>query len=515
MSAGSGSCGLPTQLAFVVVGASGDLAARKIYPALFSLYCRGLLPADFHVAGFARTSLDNDSFRERIAANLTCRYTPEHDCAAKTKAFLDRCIYVPGEYGSSDSFLDLYSQLRDAGAGGASLLFYLAIPPSVVLDVSRAMAAAGLVHCGRREEPWTRVVVEKPFGRDRESSDELAARIAKVFAEEHTYRIDHYLGKEMIQNLLALRFANVIFEPLWNRRYVRSVQISWKEDLDVRGRAGYFDGIGIIRDVMQNHLLQMLALVAMEPPAGLDAHSIRDEKVRVLRAVPPVLLSDAVLGQYSAGDLRGVAVPGYAGDPSVKPGSRTPTYAAALLKVDNERWHGVPFLLCAGKGLDARMTEIRIQFLPAAGGLFRSAEGCPETNELVIRVQPDEAVYFRIMNKAPGPGMKLVARSLDLKYSSAFEETIPEAYENLLLDAIRGDRSLFIRSDELAAAWDIFTPALREIDEQAIEPEYYAFGSPGPHSADELAARLGLTWGATAPWCPLDVPGSAEGLRCK
>jgi glucose-6-phosphate 1-dehydrogenase len=469
----------------IVVGASGDLARRKIFPALFALYCQQLLPEPFHVFGFARSEFSDAEFRGRIAEQLTCRYSPEGQCDLRVREFLDRCRFISGEYGSRDSFLDLYLKMRDVEQNQpANRLFYLAIPPSVFLDVARAIGDAGLVECGQKD-PWSRVVIEKPFGRDRASSDALAQAMAEVFVEDQTYRIDHYLGKEAIQNLLVLRFANLVFEPIWNHRFIRCIDIVWKEDLSLEGRGGYFDQYGIIRDVMQNHLVQILALVCMEPPLRLDASCIAAEKVKVLRSIPPLELSDLVLGQYRESELNGTLYPAYVADKTVPHDSLTPTFAAARLRLNNPRWEGMPVFVTAGKGLDARMTEIRIRFREVPGNMFCQDGACPIPNELVIRVQPDEAILLSLINKVPGMNLKLESRNLDLQYKSAFAEQIPDAYESLILDVIRGDRSLFIRSDELQAAWDIFTPVLHDIERQKWVPSPYPFGSTGP-SVGEL-----------------------------
>jgi len=481
-------------LCITVIGASGDLARKKIFPALFSLYCQDLLPADFRVFGFARSAMDDAGFRGLITRHLTCRYTPgESVCAERMRTFLARCYYVSGQYDSPDAFLDLYARSREVmPSAGVNRLFYMATPPSVFLDVAHALGAAGLVHCGM-SKPWSRVVIEKPFGRDRESSDELVREMGKVFREAQTFRIDHYLGKEVIQNLMVLRFANLVFEPVWNREYIDSVQISWKEDLSIEGRGGYFDHYGIVRDVMQNHLLQILALVAMEPAARLDAGHICNEKIRVLRCIRPLEIDDIALGQYSGGEWKGRQEKGYLEDEQVPDDSITPTFAAALLRIDNDRWRGVPFLFRAGKGLETRETEIRIRFKPVEGTIFAGMPlGAP--NELVIRVQPDESIHLQVATKVPGMGMKLKHTKLNLSYQEAFDELIPDAYESLLVDVIRGDKSLFIRKDELAAAWNIFTPVLRTIEERGEQPEAYVFGSHGTAGAEALAEKAGLKW---------------------
>jgi glucose-6-phosphate 1-dehydrogenase len=483
-----------TPVSLIVIGASGDLARKKIIPALFALYCQKLLPERFQVVGFARSSLSHEKFRETITQNLTCRYAPGESCGEKMEAFLSRCFYTSGNYDSAESFAHLCNEVKKIeGPDGANRVFYMAIPPFLFLDVARSLKNAGLV--SQPGEPrWSRAVIEKPFGSDRESSDTLVRSLAEVFTEQQTYRIDHYLGKEVIQNLLVLRFANLIFDPIWNRTCIDNIEVSWKEDIGVEGRGGYFDEYGIIRDVMQNHLLQILALIAMEQPVTLQAQDIRNEKVKLLRSIPPLSIDDIALGQYSEGAWKGGKHPAYASEESVPPQSRTSTYAAAVLNVRNRRWDGVPFLLRAGKGLNARMTEIRIRFHETPGGLYRCATQALSRNILVIRVQPDEAITFQIMNKVPGLKMNLGLSDLNLRYGSAFNVEIPDAYECLILDVIEGVESLFIRSDELAAAWDIFTPVLHEIDRRGIRPQPYPFGSSGPVGADALAARYGAAW---------------------
>lgn len=476
-------------LSLVILGASGDLAQKKIIPALFALYSQQHLPKDVNIFGFARTRLNDEEFRKKVVENLTCRYVPGESCAEWMDAFLSRCHYVAGQYDSVDSFHDLSKVMKQGEGGGiANRLYYLAIPPSIFIDVVRSLGRAGLVSC-ESCPGWSRIVIEKPFGRDRESSDLMTNELSQVSNEQDIYRIDHYLGKEIIQNLMVLRFANTIFEPLWNRANVESVRITWKENFGIGDRAGYFDQFGIIRDVMQNHLIQIASLIAMEEPSSLGSQFVRDEKVRVLKCIDPVTIDNLVVGQYK-GTVRGkTRVPSYAEEPGVPPGSITPTFAAAVLKINNNRWHGVPFFIKAGKGMDARVSEIRIQFRPTARNIFSEIRPTLTDNALVIRVQPDEAIYFRIVNKQPGLKLELVDTDLNLKYVAAFHEPIPEAYEALLLDALRGDKSMFIRNDEVAAAWDIFTPVLHELEERAIKPELYEFGGRGPTSTDALAAR--------------------------
>lgn len=466
-------------LSIVVLGASGDLAHRKIYPALFSLYSQGFLPADFNVFGFARTAFDVAAFRAHIAGHLTCRYTPEHSCGDRVGEFLARCHYVAGSYSSRDSFLDLHAEMRRIETGpAADRVFYMAIPSAVFVDTATAIGGAGLSGCGGKTG-WPRVVMEKPFGSDRETSDVLVRQLAQVFPENQTYRIDHYLGKEVIQNLMVLRFANTVFEPLWSCEFVERVDINWKENLGVEGRGRYFDAYGILRDVVQNHLIQILSLIAMERPVDIRAGHVRDAKVATLRSIPPVALRELAIGQYAAGTVDGVRHPAYREEEGVSRDSLTPTYAACVLRVENERWRGVPFAITAGKGCNESLSEVRIKFRAPKTNIFCSGGQCLPANEFVIRIQPDEALYLKIMNKEPGLDVKPVETDLNLKYKSTFTGKIPDAYECLLLDVISGDRSLFISQEELAAAWDIFTPVLHEIDAKAIVPHFYEFGSAG------------------------------------
>lgn len=466
-------------LAIIVVGGSGDLARKKIYPALFSLFCQGRLVKDFIVIGFARSDYTEEAFRKLVSENLTCRYTPDnHSCARKMEEFISCCHYHQGTYGDTNAYLDLFEHLRQAGDFHvANKIFYMAIPPSVFEETATALGSSGLIPCCDKPH-WARVVIEKPFGRDRESSDALIQALGHVFVERQAYRIDHYLGKEVVQNVITLRFANQIFEPLWSQTFIESIDIIWKENIGTQGRGGYFDTFGIIRDVIQNHLLQILALVAMEEPVKLNAKAIRDAKVAVLKSVKPATLENTILGQYGAGvHADGSPEPGYLDDPTVPDGSRTATFAAVKLAIDNPRWQGIPFRIIAGKGAAERKTEVRVRFKRAKTSLFCSNGNCPPANELAIRIQPAEGIHFSIINKVPGEKMAVVSTDLDLSYSRAFSnKEIPEAYESLLLDVVNGEKELFIRDDELAAAWDVFTPLLHEIDAKKITPEPYAFG---------------------------------------
>ncbi|KAM0909741.1 hypothetical protein ACQ4PT_014624 [Festuca glaucescens] len=481
-------------VSITVVGASGDLAKKKIFPALFALFYEDWLPKHFTVFGYARSKMSDEELRNMISMTLTCRIDQRENCSDKMEQFLKRCFYQSGQYNSEEGFCELDRKLTEKEAGKQpNRLFYLSIPPNIFVDVVRSASRIASSPGG-----WTRFIVEKPFGRDYESSGELTRSLKMYLEEEQIFRIDHYLGKELVENLSVLRFSNLVFQPLWSRDYIRNVQLIFSEDFGTEGRGGYFDNYGIIRDIMQNHLLQILALFAMETPVSLAAEDIRNEKVKVLRSMRKLKLEDVVVGQYKGHTRGGKSFPAYVDDPTVPNGSVTPTFAAAALFIDNARWDGVPFLMKAGKALHTRRAEIRVQFRRVPGNLYRGNVGTDldmATNELVLRVQPDEAIYLKINNKVPGLGMRLDSSNLNLFYSERYQREIPDAYERLLLDAIEGERRLFIRSDELDAAWAIFTPLLRELEEKRVAPELYPYGSRGPVGAHYLAANYNVRWG--------------------
>uniref|UniRef100_A0A0C9RLX4 Glucose-6-phosphate 1-dehydrogenase n=2 Tax=Spermatophyta TaxID=58024 RepID=A0A0C9RLX4_9CONI len=492
-----GKGGQESTVSITVVGASGDLAKKKIFPALFALYYEDCLPKHFTIYGYARSKMTDAELRKIISGTLTCRIDKRENCEDKMQEFLQRCFYHSGQYNLEDNFIELDKKLKEHEAGKvANRLFYLSIPPNVFVDVARCASRSSSSANG-----WTRVIVEKPFGRDSESSAELTRGLKQYLTEEQIYRIDHYLGKELVENLSVLRFSNLVFEPLWSRQYIRNVQLNFSEDFGTEGRGGYFDSYGIIRDIMQNHLLQILALFAMETPVSLDAEDIRNEKVKVLRSMRPLQLENVIIGQYKSHVKGGVTYPGYTDDKTVPKNSLTPTFAAAALFIDNARWDGVPFLMKAGKALHNRRAEIRVQFRHVPGNLYKRNFGTDldrATNELVIRVQPDEAIYLKINNKIPGLGMRLDRSNLNLHYAARYSREIPDAYERLLLDAIEGERRLFIRSDELDAAWALFTPLLKELESKKIAPELYPYGSRGPVGAHYLAAKYNVRWGDTS-----------------
>ncbi|CAL9058356.1 glucose-6-phosphate 1-dehydrogenase, chloroplastic-like isoform X2 [Musa acuminata AAA Group] len=481
-------------VSITVVGASGDLAKKKIFPALFALYYEDCLPKHFTIFGYARSKMTDAELRTMVSKTLTCRIDKSENCSEKMEQFLKRCFYHSGQYDSEENFAELDKKLKEHECGRLpNRLFYLSIPPNIFIDVVKSASQSG-----SSKDGWTRVIVEKPFGRDSQSSAALTRGLKQYLEEDQIFRIDHYLGKELVENLSILRFSNLVFEPLWSRQYIRNVQLIFSEDFGTEGRGGYFDNYGIIRDIMQNHLLQILALFAMETPVSMDAEDIRNEKVKVLRSMKPLQLEDVVIGQYKSHTKGGVTYPGYTDDKTVPKGSLTPTFAAAALFIDNARWDGVPFLMKAGKALHNRRTEIRVQFRHVPGNLYKRSFGTDldrATNELVIRVQPDEAIYLKINNKIPGLGMRLDRSNLNLLYASRYSKEIPDAYERLLLDAIEGERRLFIRSDELDAAWELFTPLLKELEEKKIGPELYPYGSRGPVGAHYLAANYNVRWG--------------------
>ncbi|XP_077460626.1 glucose-6-phosphate 1-dehydrogenase isoform X1 [Stigmatopora argus] len=476
---------------FIIMGASGDLAKKKIYPTLWWLFRDGLLPEKTFFIGFARSDLTVDDIRTSCMPYLKATDSE----ADRLSVFFSRNSYVCGTYADGDSFNNLNKEILTLPEGSeANRLFYLALPPTVYHNVTKNIKQ----HC-MSESGWTRVIVEKPFGHDLQSSEELSAHLSSLFTEDQIYRIDHYLGKEMVQNLMVLRFGNRIFGPIWNRDSVACVVLTFKEPFGTQGRGGYFDDFGIIRDVMQNHLLQLLSLVAMEKPASTSSDDVRDEKVKVLKCINPVLMSDVVLGQY-VGDPEGEgeAKLGYLDDPTVPKGSTQSTFVTAVLYVHNERWDGVPFILRCGKALNERKAEVRLQFTDVPGDIFGNQ--C-RRNELVVRVQPNEAVYAKMMSKKPGVYFCPEETELDLTYKSRYKDVkLPDAYERLILDVFCGSQMHFVRSDELKEAWRIFTPLLHQIDQDKPKPIPYKFGSRGPAEADELVKKVGFRYEGTYKW---------------
>ncbi|KAI4348263.1 hypothetical protein L6164_009003 [Bauhinia variegata] len=483
-------------LSIVVLGASGDLAKKKTFPALFHLYRQGFLPPDeVKIFGYARTKISDDELRNRIRSYLVNDKGASAEQVDDVSNFLQLIQYVSGSYDSEDGFrlldkeISVHESLKKSVEGSSRRLFYLALPPSVYPSVCRMIKTC----CMNKSDlgGWTRIIVEKPFGRDLQSAEQLSTQIGELFDEPQIYRIDHYLGKELVQNMLVLRFANRFFLPLWNRDNIDNVQIVFREDFGTEGRGGYFDQYGIIRDIIQNHLLQVFCLIAMEKPISLKPEHIRDEKVKVLESVLPITYDEVVLGQYE----------GYRDDPTVPDHSNTPTFATVILRIHNERWEGVPFILKAGKALNSRKAEIRVQFKDVPGDIFKCQK--QGRNEFVIRLQPSEAIYMKFTVKKPGLEMSTVQSELDLSYGQRYQGvTIPEAYERLILDTIRGDQQHFVRRDELKASWEIFTPLLHKIDAGEFKSIPYKPGSRGPAEADELLERAGYVQTHGYIWIP-------------
>src|SRR5580693_8824607 len=487
----------------VMFGVTGDLARKKLMPALYDLANRGLLPPGFSLVGFARRDWEHEDF-----ATITEQAIKEH---ARTpfretvwKQLQEGVRFVPGEFTDDAAFDELARCVRDLDAErgtGGNYAFYLSIPPKFFPTVVEQLKRSGLSDPGPAPAsggpaPWRRVVIEKPFGRDLETAQELNAIVDAVFPPESVFRIDHYLGKETVQNILALRFANTLYEPIWNRGYVDHVQITMAEDIGIGGRAGYYDGIGAARDVIQNHLMQLLALTTMEEPLSFSADSLRAEKEKVLAAVqiPEDLETGTARGQYAAGWQGGIEVGGFLQEDGIPATSVTETYAAIRLTIDNRRWAGVPFFLRTGKRLPTRMTEIAVIFQRAPHLPF-DATDTEELgqNALVIRIQPDEGVTLRFGSKVPGSAMEVRDVNMDFAYGESFTESSPEAYERLLLDVLIGDPPLFPRQEEVELSWEILDP-IEDFWAKHDKPEQYPAGTAGPASADAMLARDGRVW---------------------
>lgn len=473
----------------VIFGASGDLTQRKLIPALFSLYCKDRLPDGFHAVGMARTEATDESFRKEMREAIQ-EFAPEKMNPDAWSEFADRLDYVCGDFNEEAPMEELKQRLAEIenGNGVGNRLYYLATPPHVYEPALRRLGETGMV---RNDGGWRRVVIEKPFGHDLESAQHLNEVAHKVLEEDQIYRIDHYLGKETVQNVLVFRFANSIFEPVWSRKFIDHIQISVAEQVGVEHRAGFYDRVGVLRDMFQNHLMQLLSLVAMEPPASFDADDIRNERVKVLRSVRPMSDAEAqnhsVLAQYQ----------GYREEEDVDPSSRTPTYAALQLFIDNWRWKDVPFYLRSGKRLEAKDTEIRIQFRSVPHMMFPLEPG--ETirpNALDLCIQPDEGIHLRFEVKVPDQPSRMQSVDMEFHYENAFgSDAIPDAYERLLLDALNGDPSLFTRADTIELAWGLVDGVI-DAWEQDNAPQLarYEPGSWGPEEAEEFLRRDGRHW---------------------
>jgi glucose-6-phosphate 1-dehydrogenase len=483
----------------VIFGASGDLTKRKLLPALYRLTQERLLPAEFAIVGVARSEMNHDEFRNRMKEAVSSFSEAKRVDETVWNSFARGIFYMSGNVYDLNSYRQLgqlLSQIDQNRGTAGNRVFYLSTAPEHYSPAIRNLGAAGLAK--PREGSWTRIIIEKPFGRDLESARKLNQEVAAVFDEDQVYRIDHYLGKETVQNLLVFRFANGIFEPIWNRQYIDHVQITNAEAIGVEGRGGYYDTAGVVRDMIQNHVFQVLSLVAMEPPVSLAANAVRDEKIKAMQAVRPIprdrVSEFAVRGQYGPGAVGGKPVPGYRQEKDVNPESRTETYAALKLYFDNWRWAGVPFYIRSGKRLPKRVTEIAIQFKQAPQLLFSGVAEQMEPNVLVIRIQPDEGITLKFGAKVPGQVTRIRWVNMDFRYGSSFGVAPPEAYERLLLDCILGDSTLYARRDMTERGWEIVMPILERWEETQPDFPNYEAGTWGPKEADELIERDGRRW---------------------
>jgi len=484
----------------VIFGASGDLTARKLIPALYHLFKEKLMPPDFRVVGFARREKTDASWRQelRTALDQFSRTKPVDDKV--WSAFAEKVFYCQGDLTDDAAYKKLETQLTEFGSGPLreNLLFYLAISPSQFGEVVEQIHRAGLLN--KDSAAWQRIVVEKPFGHDLASAHALNQELTRYAHESQVFRIDHYLGKETVQNILMFRFSNSIFEKLWNRNSVDHVQITVSEKLGVGERGGYYEEAGALRDMVQNHMLQVLSLIAMEPPVSLEAESVRDEKVKLLKSIRPLTPDDVarqiVRGQYFAGAVDGQSRPGYRQETKVNPNSNVETFAALKLFIDNWRWSEVPFYLRTGKNLPMSASEVRIQFRPTPNVLFAAQCGSHlDANALTLRLQPNEGISLRFNGKVPGMSLGVRPVRMHFSYDSEFGAYTPEAYERLLLEAIAGDATLFIRRDEVETAWRIVDSIRAGWENKPLtNREFYAAGTWGPIAADDLLAQLGHVW---------------------
>lgn len=486
----------------VIFGATGDLTHRKLVPALYNIAQDGDLPHGTRIVGFARRDKSDEQFREELA-EMNAKVSRQAHDENVWKEFASDIFYHQSTFNAADGYASLaakLTELEDNSGGAGNRLFYLSSAPEFFDDILEHLKKAGLNE--NRDGKWARVIVEKPFGKDLATAQHLNEVLKTTFHEADTYRIDHYLGKETAQNIMVLRFANAIFEPLWNNRFINHVQVTCSEDLGMEGgRGGYYDTAGALRDMVQNHLLQLISLMAMEPPVDLSADGVRDAKVNVLRALRPMsspqdVAHNVVRAQYTEGSVNGEKAPGYREEDRVNPESLTEAYVALRLHIDNWRWEGVPFYLRMGKRLPKKATEISIHFKKAPNVLFNKLHVDSRENVLVIRIQPDEGNSLRMVSKIPGANMRMESVKMDFRYSTSFGKASPEAYERLLLDAMSGDATLFARRDEVETAWK-FIDEIQHAWHQSVSPppmaEYEA-GSWGPTEADALLAQDGHLW---------------------
>jgi glucose-6-phosphate 1-dehydrogenase len=489
----------PKSLMFLIFGASGDLTARKLIPAIFSLKQQGLLPEKFVVLGTGRTKITTEEFREKMHSAIVAYSEVKLPGTAKISAFNEDIYYLSMD----NSLLSDYEKLRDIlneyngkyGIGG-NCIFYLATPPSMYETISISLSKMGLF---AQNDCFRRIIIEKPFGYDLESAKKLNRTLHELAGEEQIFRIDHYLGKETVQNLLVTRFANGMFEPLWNRNYIDRIEITSAENIGVEQRGGYYDSSGALRDMIQNHLLQMVGLTAMEPPSSLDPDAIRNEVLKVFQSLQPIreedVPSQVIRGQYTGSLIRGECVTGYRYEKGVAANSRTETYVAIKFFINNWRWGGVPFYIRTGKRLPTRVTEIVIHFKPTPHHLFRRESGKLSANQLIIRIQPDEGILLKFDMKEPGSGFNVKNVNMDFHYRDLADIWVPSAYERLLYDVMLGDSTLFSRDDEVETVWKFLEPIQKAwADNPSIKVYGYPAGTWGPEHANDLIEGEGLTW---------------------
>ena len=488
----------------VIFGATGDLTKRKLIPALYDLACVGCMSPHFDILGIGRKPLTDEQFRQVLEETASHSKDARNFSTQGWKDFAQRITYFRADTDDSNSYFDIAKHVSEMQSKGASpnLLFYLATPSSVFAEIIQGLGAA---HLNQNEKGWTRIVVEKPFGSDLNSAQELNRVLTSVFPEENVYRIDHYLGKETVQNILVFRFGNLLFEPIWNRNYIDYVEITGAETLGVEQRASFYEETGALRDMVANHMLQLLSLTAMEPPLAFDANAVRSKKVEVLNAIRPMTVEEVaertVRGQYGRGQIDGKPVPGYRQEEGVAPNSNTETYAAVQFFIDNWRWAGVPFFVRTGKRLSRNLTEIAVHFKRTPQALFaHESDQEVERNVIAFRIQPNEGITVDFAAKRPGTEMHTANVQLNFRYREAFGAKTPVAYETLLLDAMRGDATLFTRRDEVEAEWRLITP-IEEAWAQLPAPEFpnYGAGEAGPDSAEVLLGPYGWHWRTLDP----------------
>lgn len=489
----------PEEQILVIFGATGDLTRRKLMPALFELDVLRMLPGKFVILGVGRSPISDNDFREHNDKALKNAITRVAD-KKKIKGFLDRLFYMQADIQNEESYMALSEKLhllrKQNSMQHFNLIFYLSTPPSLYEVIPRLLANASL---NNESEGWKRIIIEKPFGYDLQSAIQLNESLKKSWKENQIYRIDHYLGKETVQNVLVTRFSNGIFEPLWNRNFIHHVEISSAENFGVGNRAGYYDQSGALRDMVQNHLLHLVGLIAMEPPASMDADAIRNETVKVFHSLRPISEKDVaentIRGQYTQSTIKGKKVNAYRSETGVSADSQTETYAALKFYIDNWRWGGVPFYIRTGKHLPTRVTEAVIHFKPTPHYLFAQQESCNSCNQLIIRIQPDEGILLKFGMKTPGAGFNVQNVSMDFHYNDLSDVRIPDAYERLLLDAMIGDSTLYARIDAVFAAWKFIQPVLDAWKNNPDIPLYgYPAGTWGPDTADDLIEEADMKW---------------------